>query len=76
MEDGTYRYSHPSQHLRGDELLVLQLLALGYPREQLARLLGRTAFAIRELEESACAVLGAGTVEEALELARRWRLIL
>ncbi len=57
------------------ELLVLQLLARGYSRAQVAALLGLPAALIGEIERSACAALGVATLEEAVELARRCRLI-
>jgi DNA-binding NarL/FixJ family response regulator len=66
--------------LTGRELLVLQLLARGYSREQVAALTGVpvavAVAAVAEAERSACAALGAATVEEAVERARRRRLIL
>jgi DNA-binding NarL/FixJ family response regulator len=57
-------------------LLVLQLLARGYSREQVARLLAVPAAAIEETEWSVSALLGASTVDEAIRRARRRRLIL
>ncbi len=61
--------------LSGRELLVLQLLARGYAREQVAALLAIAAPEVEEVEHSACVALGVATVEEAIELARR-RVIL
>jgi DNA-binding CsgD family transcriptional regulator len=61
--------------LTGRELLVLQLLGRRYSREQIAAITGEPA-AVREAERSACKALGAAVVEEAVELARRRRLIL
>ena len=62
--------------LTGRELLVLQLLGVGYSREQLAALARMPATAIEEAEHSACAALGADATQEAVELARHRRLIL
>ena len=61
--------------LSGGELLVLQLLARGYAREQVAALLAIAAPAVEAVERSGCAALGVATVEEAVELARGRRLI-
>jgi DNA-binding NarL/FixJ family response regulator len=64
------------QLLTGRELLVLQLLARGYSRQQFAAVAGVPVAAVAEAERSACAALGVATVEEAVERARRRRLIL
>ena len=72
------QYSTPAaatRPLQPRELLVLQLRARGYGREQVAALLDVAAAAIEEAEHSACAALGAATVEEAVELAWQCRLI-
>ncbi len=66
----------PSISLTGRELLVLQLLGVGYPRQQIAGLVWMTAAALAQLEQSACTALSVATTEEAVELARRRRLIL
>ena len=62
--------------LTSRELLVLQLLGLGYSRQQVASLVWMTAPALAQLEHSACAALGVATTDEAVELARRRGLIL
>ncbi len=56
--------------LSGRELLVLQLLALGYSRPQVAEPASLSLAVLEATERSACAALGAATVEEAVELAR------
>ena len=66
----------PVALLTGRALLVLQLLARGYAREQVAALLAMAATEVEEVEWSACAALGVATIEEAVELARRRGLIL
>ncbi len=58
------------------ELLVLQLLARGYAREQVAVLLAIASLEVEEVERSACVALGVATVEEAVNRAQRRRLIL
>ena len=62
--------------LSGRELLVLQLLALGYSRAQIRELAWVRATALEVVERSACTVLGVATTDEAVELARRRGLIL
>jgi ATP/maltotriose-dependent transcriptional regulator MalT len=64
-----------AQLLSGRELLVLQLLAVDYSREQIAGLLWMPRAALDVVERSACAALGVATVEEAVELARQRCLI-
>ncbi len=66
----------PTGPLSGRELLMLQLRARGYPREQIAALLQTPTAALAEVERSACAALGVADVEEAVELARQCRLII
>ena len=61
--------------LTGRELLVLQLLALGYSRPQVAEPASLSLAVLEAAERSACAALGAATLEEAVELARHRRLI-
>jgi hypothetical protein len=51
--------------LTGDGLLVLQLLARGYGRQQVAALTAETVAATEQVEQSACAA----TVAEAVEPA-------
>ena len=62
--------------LSSRELLMLRLLALGYSRPQVTEPASLSLAALAAVERSACAALGAATVEEAVELARRRRLIL
>jgi DNA-binding NarL/FixJ family response regulator len=62
--------------LTGRELLVLQLVAVGYSRAQIAAAAGVPVAAVEQAERSARAALGAATAEEAVERARRRRLIL
>ena len=62
--------------LTGREMLVLQLLARRYSRDQIVALTGRLVAAVQDVEQSACAALGVAAVEEAVELARHRRLII
>ena len=65
----------PTGRLSGRELLILQLRARGYPREQIAALLQTPTAALAQVEWSAHVALGVATVEEAVELARQRGLI-
>jgi DNA-binding CsgD family transcriptional regulator len=62
--------------LTGQELLVLQLMAHGYSRHELGDLLAIHEDEVALVERSACEALGARTVRQALEIARRRSLIL
>jgi ATP/maltotriose-dependent transcriptional regulator MalT len=70
------RAQRAQRALSGRELVVLHLLAVGYSREQITGLLWVPAAALELLERSARAALGVATAEEAVELARRRRLII
>jgi DNA-binding NarL/FixJ family response regulator len=62
--------------LTGRELVVLQLLAVGYSRDRIRELLWMPEAALEAVERSACRTLGVATAEEAVERARRRRLVL
>ncbi len=61
--------------LTGPELLVLQLLAGGYPRAQIAALAWMPVAAVEQVEHSACVALGVAMTQEAVERARHRGLI-
>jgi hypothetical protein len=56
-------------------LLMLQLAARGYSREQIALLMNRPAAVVERAEVDACAALGVATLAEAIAIALEQELI-
>jgi DNA-binding NarL/FixJ family response regulator len=63
------------RRLAAFELLVLQLLAVGYTEAQIAQLASKMVEEVNNAEVSACAALGASNVVRAIAAARAKNLI-